>query len=137
MGYIKSAALSPYQEISGTSTWDKDESDDLQIETTAITALAGHFAEVDGSTTNELQTLSVSNYSIYISDGNGIKLRAHYVGKLMGAGGVDGIVFWVDHTGEHGLICSLVNIEESSGDFLMKWDDGTSSVETSAKSYWE
>ncbi|MFH0774095.1 MAG: DUF1566 domain-containing protein [bacterium] len=35
---------------------------------------------------------------------------AHYVGELYGGG----IVFWVDHTGQHGLITSLVNMSTSA-----------------------
>ena len=36
---------------------------------------------------------------------------AHYVGELFGGG----IVFWVDHTGEHGLIASLDDLDGGSG----------------------
>lgn len=34
---------------------------------------------------------------------------SHYVGELYGGG----VVFWVDHTGLHGLICSMVNVAEN------------------------
>ena len=35
---------------------------------------------------------------------------AHYIGELYAGG----IVFWVDHTGQHGLIVSLVDISQSA-----------------------
>ena len=135
--YITSSSLTPYQDTSGTTSWDKDASDDLQLGTTATTALAGDFTEVDGSTTNEIQMLTVSNDSIYISGGNGIKLRAHYVGELMGVGGIDGVVFYVDHTGQHGLICSSHDIAETAGDSTMRWDNGTTQILTNATSHWD
>ncbi len=39
----------------------------------------------------------------------------YYVGQLIGTEGVDGVVFYVDETGEHGLICSQVDIDDGSG----------------------
>ena len=47
----------------------------------------------------------------------------HYVGELIGANGEDGVVFWVDHTGEHGLICSKTDIDGGSG---VAWSNITS-----------
>ena len=34
----------------------------------------------------------------------------HYIGQLSGGG----IVFWVDHTGQHGLIASLIDLSQSA-----------------------
>jgi len=147
--------------------------------------------EVDGSVTNELQTLSISNDTVYLSNGGFVKLPAgfdgtwtsltgkptfatvatsgsyndlsdkptiptaadgsetkltagtnvtiigsgttaspyvinassgsatHYVGELYGGG----VVFWVDHTGSHGLIVSMVDL--SAG---MPWSNITSTL---------
>ncbi len=57
----------------------------------------------------------------------------HYVGELLGNNGEDGVVFWVDNTGEHGLICSygLLNNEET-----IQWYNG-SNVETGAFSLYD
>jgi len=33
----------------------------------------------------------------------------HYIGELYGGG----VVFWVDHTGQHGLVCSMIDISDS------------------------
>jgi hypothetical protein len=48
----------------------------------------------------------VSPYVIDASFGS----SAHYIGELFGGG----IVYWLDHTGQHGLIVSLINISQSS-----------------------
>lgn len=47
-----------------------------------------------------------SPYVISTSSGG---TNAHYVGELFGGG----IVFWVDNTGQHGLIVSLVNLGQA------------------------
>ena len=39
-----------------------------------------------------------------------INASAHYIGELFGGG----IVFWIDSTGQHGIIVSLADISESS-----------------------
>ena len=74
--------------------------------------------EVDGSITNELQTLSISNDTIYLTNGGFVKVptstSAHYEGELYGGG----IVFFVDYTGNHGLIASLSDLDGSVG---AKW----------------
>lgn len=36
---------------------------------------------------------------------------SHYIGELYGGG----VVFWIDHTGEHGLIASLDDLDEGAG----------------------
>jgi len=99
-------------------------------------------AEVDGSVTNELQALSISHDTVYLSNGGFVKLptadgsetkvaagtnltitgsgttaspyvinascccSTHYPGELYGGG----VVFWVDQTGQHGLICSMIDL---------------------------
>jgi len=67
-------------------------------------------AEVDGSVTNEIQALSISNDTIYLSNGGFVKLPAaditHYVGELYGGG----VVFWVSPDGQHGLVMSLDDV---------------------------
>jgi len=106
---------------------------DTHIDSTGIANL-GYVAgaiksEVDGSTTNELQTLSISNDTIYLTNGGFVKIpvssSTHYVGEVYGGG----VVFYVDHTGEHGLIVSLDDISTSA-----PWgQDGSS---TNATSTW-
>lgn len=44
---------------------------------------------------------------------------SHYVGELYGGG----VVFWVDHTGEHGLIVSMVDLSTSQA-----WSNVTSTL---------
>ncbi len=52
----------------------------------------------------------------------------HYVGELYGGG----VVFWVDHTGEHGLICSMINLSTSQA-----WSNIASTlIGASAQSDW-
>ncbi|MCK4661997.1 MAG: DUF1566 domain-containing protein [Bacteroidales bacterium] len=91
--------------------------------------------EVDGDATNELQTISRTGLTVTLTDGgtyqdsintytagtgidissNVISISGHYVGELIGTNGEDGVVFWVDNTGEHGLICSKTDIDGGSG----------------------
>ncbi|HKM92688.1 MAG TPA: DUF1566 domain-containing protein [Prolixibacteraceae bacterium] len=59
------------------------------------------------SGTNQL--LSVP-FALHAKTADKIKgTGSHYVGELYGGG----VVFWVDHTGLHGLICSMIDIEEN------------------------
>ncbi|MBU1262623.1 DUF1566 domain-containing protein [bacterium] len=55
-------------------------------------------------------------------------LNGHYIGELYGGG----IVFWVDHTGQHGLIASLVNMSTGQA-----WSNVTGTlIGTTAQSSW-
>ena len=71
------------------------------------------------------QTDSIPGFYFY----NGTAWTAlqvqHYIGELFGGG----IVFWVDNTGQHGLIVSLVDISTSA-----PWN--TASITTGAISTW-
>jgi hypothetical protein len=50
---------------------------------------------------------------------------SYYVGQLIGTNGVDGVVFYVDNTGQHGLICSKTDIDGGSG---VEWSSVTATV---------
>lgn len=121
--------------------------------------------EVDGSVTNEIQILSISNDTIYLSNGGFVKLpavdgsetkvtagsnvtitgsgttaspyvinassgsAAHYVGELYGGG----VVFWVDQTGQHGLIVSMIDLST-----VQAWSNITGQlIGTTAQSDWD
>jgi len=58
--------------------------------------------------TGTSQLLSVP-YALYAKTAETISDNAHYVGELYGGG----VVFWVDHTGQHGLIVSMVDLSTS------------------------
>lgn len=65
--------------------------------------------EVDGSVTNELQTLSVSNDTIYLSNGGFAKLPAQQQETktyAVGDTAFGGIVFYVNDEGTHGLVAA-------------------------------
>jgi hypothetical protein len=65
---------------------------------------------IDSSSTNELQTLSIRNDTIFLTNGGYVKLpEYHYVGELYGGG----VIFYVDQTGMHGLICSMTDLSSS------------------------
>ncbi len=68
--------------------------------------------------THELLTVP---YALHAKTAEAIKGK-HYVGELMGPDGEDGIVFWVDETGEHGLICSIDEIDGGTG---VPWWNGS------------
>ena len=68
------------------------------------------------------QLLSVP-YALYAE-----RAGRHYIGELFGGG----VVFYVDHTGSHGLICSVVDL--STG---MAWSNITAvMIGTAAQSFW-
>jgi len=53
----------------------------------------------------------------------------HYVGELIGGG----VVFWVDHTGEHGLIASMIDISTGAA-----WSNIMDiSIGSTARSDWD
>jgi hypothetical protein len=79
------------------------------------------------------QLLSVP-YALYAETaGSSSSSGGHYVGELIGDNGEDGIVFWVDHTGEHGLICSSLDLNSGNP---IQWYNG-SNVMTGATSHWD
>jgi len=161
------------------SAWDK--STGISITESQISNLQSYLTtEVDGSVTNELQALSISNDTIYLSNGGFVKLPAAAaetdpvytssqaanidaaditnLGNLSGINTGDqdisgiaintqaiqdtasqiradiptiitysvgdfaqgGIVFWVDETGQHGLVCAKE--DQSTG---LRWYAGT------------
>ena len=53
---------------------------------------------------------------VRLADGT-LALRQYKIGDMAQGG----IVFWVDETGEHGLVSSLNDIESISGDFNHEW----------------
>ena len=112
-------------------------------------------SEVDSSVTNELQSLSISNDTVYLSnnggfvklpsaDGSETKVTSGYGIILSGAGTTaspynistpfpvviippaigdsyqGGIIFWLDNSGEHGLIAATA--DQSTG---IQWYNGT------------
>ena len=137
--------------ITGNETafdsWDKNEADDFDGQYSSLTGTpanvseftndAGYlttFSEVDGSITNEIQTISRAGLTVTLTDGGtyqdsintytagtGIDITnnvisttgssGHYVGELYGGG----IIFWVTSDGQHGLIASLDDLDGGSG----------------------
>lgn len=97
-------------------------------------------SEIDGSITNEIQTISRAGNKVTLSEGGGSFLdsvntytagsgidisgfsisvkKGHYVGELY----MEGIVFFVDHTGAHGLIANLQDLDGGTG---VSWSDVT------------
>lgn len=69
--------------------------------------------EMDTITT--VQDLTAGNV-VRLSDST-LALRQYKIGDVVQGG----MVFWVDETGEHGLVSSLVDLESSIGDFLHQW----------------
>ena len=61
----------------------------------------------------------------YIISTKGTPATSHFVGELLGGG----IVFYVDHTGQHGLIASLRNI-------ISTWSNVTAEVGATENSSW-
>jgi hypothetical protein len=85
----------------------------------------------DTSANNEIQSLSISNDTIFLSkNGGNVKLpSSHYVGELYGGG----VVFYVDRTGKHGLVCSMIDISATAS---IWWNNATNLIGINAQSYW-
>lgn len=93
-------------------------------------ALHARSADVDGSETKIIGGVNVNltgtgtTLSPYVINANG----GHYVGELFGGG----VVFWVDHTRQHGLICSMMDLSQSQA-----WSNVTAvGIGAAAQSHW-
>jgi len=81
---------------------------------------------------------------VTITAGNGITVTGtypdftimqtskHYVGELIGTNGEDGIVCFVDYTGDHGLICSKTDIYNQNP---IKWNNGSNTITGALSQY--
>ena len=90
--------------------------------------------EADGSETKVTAGANVTvsgtgtPVSPYVINADGSSSGPHYFGELFGGG----IVFWIDNTGQHGLIVSLADISQSSA-----WSNITNVlIGSTAKSTW-
>ena len=96
-------------------------------------ALYAKTADIDGSETkvtagsNVIVTGAGTTVSPYVVNASGGS-TGHYVGELFGGG----VVFWVDHTGQHGLIASMVDLSTSQAWSIFN----ASLVGESAQSDW-
>ncbi len=57
-----------------------------------------------------------------------IGTKGHYIGEFYGGG----IIIWIDHTGQHGLICSLTDLSTGT-----EWSNITSVLIGTATSDWD
>jgi len=76
------------------------------------------------------QLLSVP-YALYAGTAERLKDQdmKHYIGELYGGG----VVFYVDHTGEHGLVCAMTD-----QDTLVTWSNIlTTGIGAAAQSFWD
>jgi hypothetical protein len=82
----------------------------LETETDPVynASTAAGITEMDTAKWNGKQDKLVAGSGISIDNNtiNVVEESPHYVGELYGGG----IVFWVDHSGEHGLVLSLVDV---------------------------
>ena len=122
--------------VAGPHTIDTD----TQLDSTDIASLGyvsgPHTVEIDGSVTNEIQTISRTGTTVTLSNGggsyqdslntytgaNGIDITGTVVSEMkyqVGDFAQGGIVFWVDETGEHGLVCAKT--DQSTG---IQWFNG-------------
>jgi len=74
--------------------------------------------------TGTSQLLSVP-YALHAKTAETLSGSSYYVGQLIGTNGEDGVVFYVDNTGQHGLICSKTDINGGSG---IAWSSVTATV---------
>ena len=104
------------------TAWDKDYNDLINtptIDGSETKLSAGTNVTITGSGT------TASPYVINASSGS----ATHYVGELYGGG----VVFWVDHTGQHGLIASMIDLSTAQA-----WSNVSSTlIGAAAQSDWD
>ena len=85
--------------------------------------------DYDKDSINEIQSLSMSNDTLFLNNGGFVKLpHRHYIGELYGGGIV--VAVWKDSIGvEHGLIASLSDLSTNA-----VWSNITALIGTSAQS---
>lgn len=114
---ISASDITNLGNLSGTNTGDQD-----------ITGIATNEQAIQ-DTASQIRTAladTATALRAYVDANAGG--ASHYVGELYGGG----IVFWVDHTGEHGLIASLDDLDGGSG---VAWSNVTSTeIGATAKS---
>ncbi|MBL4861749.1 MAG: DUF1566 domain-containing protein [Crocinitomicaceae bacterium] len=128
--------------ITNGSTLDLSGIDtDTQLNETAVDSYVANngylTTEVDGSTTNEIQTIERAGTTVTLSNGGGSyedSVNTYTAGDGIDVTGMvisetkyqigdfaqGGIVIWVDETGEHGIVCA--KSDQSSG---VRWNAGT------------
>ena len=104
--------------------------------------LKGQHFEIDGKAVIKVMDLDNSSDSVVVrqADGTlavreistlsgGSSAEKYYVGQPLGTDGEDGIIFWVDHTGEDGLVVSKDDLTGAA------WNNGTSIGTAASKQY--
>ena len=120
-----------------------DNSAMLDIESTTKGVLISRMTEAQrnaiSSPATGLMVFVTDDNNLYYWDGSawvqfsaGSGSCGYYVGGLIGTNGVDGVVFWVDHTGQHGLICSKTDIDGGSG---VQWYNGSNTITGATSDY--
>jgi hypothetical protein len=112
---IISTDITNLSNLSGINTGDQDLSNlaTKKALSDSISLLRSKIpTDADGSETkitagtNITVTGTGTTTSPYVVNANDLLANKRYVGELYGGG----VVFWVDHTGNHGLICSMIDI---------------------------
>jgi hypothetical protein len=86
-------------------------------------AIALNAQKLDGKVATEL-VVGTATYALSAGGAGG----GYYIGELYGGG----VVFWVDNTGQHGLICSMIDLSTGQA-----WSNVTSAeIGISAQSDW-
>jgi len=117
---ITSTNITNLGNLSGTNTGDQDLS---------TFALKSNVIELDNTTVFTPDEDYEPATKKYVDDNLGTS--AHYVGELYGGG----IVYYVDQTGENGLIASLDDLDGGSG---VAWSNITGiEIGASAKNYYD
>ena len=117
---------------SGNYTWVNQTVDtDTQLSEAAVDAFANNngylTSEVDGSITNEIQTLSITGSDLSISGGNTITLPSSSAPTFaIGQHYQGGIIVFIDSTGLHGLIVA----ESDLGSYQYQSDGPTQTSAT-------
>ena len=88
----------------------------LEAETDPVysASVAGGINTSDTANWNNKQNELIAGAGIDITSNVVSIASTYYVGQLMGTDGEDGVVFYVDHTGQHGLICSPADVSASA-----------------------
>jgi len=123
------------------TAWDKDYNDLTNKPANATSTNNGFMSSTDKIKLNGLQNaniiagtgISVTGTYPDVTITNTASGGPHYIGELYGGG----VIFWVDHTGEHGLIVSMVdqstntewsNVSTIAVDTTNEWDGASNTI---------
>lgn len=121
---IFAASIAASIQSTDTANWNNKLDSYTETDPLFAASVAGGITTADTARWNESEASYTGGTGIGIDSNNVISAKTYNVGDSAHGG----IVFWVDQTGQHGLVCAKTNQSEG-----IRWNAGTSSISTHAK----